>query len=377
MLLIYATVGFSQSFTGPTINPFGLSIAGGFTSPVFVDIDNENDYDCFNGLGNGLTAYYKNTGTRFNPNFANWYTNPFGISDVGVNSQPTFADIDNDGDYDVYVGEAGFSIYYLKNTGTISSPNFIFISVNPNGISGLGSNVSPVFVDIDDDNDFDLFTGETNGNIIFFRNIGTVSNPQYGNALTNPFGLINVGVRSTPSFSDIDKDGDFDAFIGNENGNIVFFRNSGTKTLPVFELPITNPFGLTDVGSFSNPTFADIDNDGKEDLFVGTETGDIYYFKNTTVVSVEDVQNTGFVELKAYPNPVSNFLNISTKNIDLDRTELSVYSILGEKIGVSVTLNGPFVSIDFSDLVPGIYLLVIKNDFISYSTKIIKSGKGF
>ncbi|MFI5237080.1 MAG: FG-GAP repeat domain-containing protein, partial [Ignavibacteriales bacterium] len=316
-LTAFTLTSFPQSFTGPTINPFDLESTGGFNNPVLVDIDNDNDYDCFNGLITGYTSFFENTGTAGFPDFADWYINPFGIFDAGNNAQPAFEDIDNDNDLDVYVGEAGFTIYFLRNTGTVSSPNFTFISTNPDGITGLGSNVSPVFVDIDDDNDFDLFTGETNGTISFYRNIGTVSNPQFGNEVTTPFGLTDVGSRSSPSFCDIDLDEDFDAFIGNEAGNIIFFLNSGSKTNPAFDPPVTNPFGLSDVGSFSSPTFADINNDGKEDLFVGTETGSFYYFRNTTIVSVEEEQNSNFVELKAYPNPVNGILNLSTKNVDL------------------------------------------------------------
>ena len=116
---------------------------------------------------------------------------------------------------------------------------------------------------------------------------------------------------------------------------------------------------------------------GKEDLFVGSGTGNTYYFRNTTIVSVEEEQNSSFVEVKAYPNPVSNMLNISGSYIDLDQTELSVYSILGEKLNLNITRNGTLAVINFTDLASGIYILVIKNDIVSYSTKIIKSGKGF
>ena len=371
------TAIFSQSFNSPLINPYNLVNSGGFNSPVFVDIDNDGDYDCFSGLGNGYTAYYKNTGTQTFPAFASWYyANTFGIFAVGVNAKPSFADIDSDGDYDLYMGEIGFRILFFRNTSA-TTPNFNYISDNPAGISGLGSNVAPVLVDIDDDNDFDLFTGQLDGNILFFRNVGSRFNPSYANSLFNPFGLNDVGSRSTPTFCDIDKDGDYDAFIGNENGNIVFFKNIGTATDPLFDSPLTNPFGLSNVGNNSAPSFIDIDNDAKEDLFVGSGTGNTYYFKNTTVVSVEEEQNSSFVEVKAYPNPVSNMLNISGSLIDLNDTELSVYSILGEKLDLRTTRNGSFASINFSDLTPGIYILVIKNDLISYTAKIIKSGKGF
>ncbi|HSW54812.1 MAG TPA: T9SS type A sorting domain-containing protein [Ignavibacteriaceae bacterium] len=371
------TAIFSQSFNSPLTNPFNLDNAGSFNSPVFVDIDNDNDYDCFSGLGIGQTAYYKNTGTQSFPAFAAWYyAISFGIFDVGNNAKPAFADLDSDGDFDLYVGESLNKILFFRNTSA-TTPNFNYISENPAGISGLGSNVAPVFIDIDDDGDFDLFTGQQDGNILFFRNVGTRFNPSWANPLTNPFGLSDVGSRSSPSFSDIDKDGDYDAFIGNEAGNIIFFRNIGTKTNPSFDSPQTNPFGLEDVGTNSAPSFADIDNDGKEDLFVGSGTGDTYYFRNTTIVSVEEEQNSSFVEVKAYPNPVSNMLNVSGSYIDLDQTELSVYSILGEKLNLNITRNGTLAAINFTDLAPGIYILVIKNDVVSYSTKIIKSGKGF
>jgi len=377
LCLTFTSLAFSQSFTGPTYNPYNLTGAGSNNGPAFVDINNDGDYDCFAGLGNGLTAYYQNNGSSTFPAFADWYWNAFGIYDVGNNAKPAFADMDFDGDYDLYAGEAGFQIFFLRNTGTSFSPNFTYVSTNPGGIANLGGNVTPALVDIDDDGDFDLFTGELYGNIYYYKNVGSKYNAIFSGAFTNPFGLNDVGNSSAPSFSDVDNDGDYDAFIGNQIGNIIFFKNNGTSTDPDFGIPVTNPFGISNVISYASPTFVDIDGDGKEDLFVGTENGITYYFQNTTVVSVEEEQNSSFVELKAYPNPVSNMLNISGNSIDLDQVELSVYSILGEKLNLSTTRNGSIASINFSDLAPGIYILVMKNDVVNYTTKIIKTGKGF
>ncbi len=381
IILLYLTLTslvFSQSFSGPTINPYNLFGAGSNNGPAFVDINNDGDYDCFSGLGNGLTAYYQNNGNSTFPSFATWYyANAFGIYDVGNNAKPAFADMDFDGDLDLYMGEAAFTIYFFRNTGTSTSANFTFISNNPGGIANLGANVTPALIDIDDDGDLDLFTGETFGNIYFYRNVGTKFNAIFSGAFTNPFGLSDVGNYSAPAFCDIDFDGDYDAFIGNQNGNVIFFRNNGTSTDPAFGIAVTNPFGLSNVVSFASPSFIDIDDDGKEDLFVGSGNGLTFYFRNTTVVSVEEEQNSSFVELKAYPNPVSNRLNISGNSIDLNQVELSVYSILGEKLNLSTTRNGSIAAINFSDLAPGIYILVIKNEVVNYTTKIIKSSKGF
>jgi hypothetical protein len=377
LCLTFASLVFSQSFSGPIINPYNLDAAGANSSPDFVDINNDGDYDCFAGLGNGFTAYYQNNGNSTFPAFANWFWNAFGIYDVGNNAKPAFADMDFDGDYDLYAGEAGFQIFFLRNTGTSFSPNFTYVSTNPGGIANLGPNVAPALVDIDDDGDFDLFTGEGFGNIYYYENIGTRFNAIFSVAFTNPFGLSDVGFNSSPSFTDVDFDGDYDAFIGNQSGNIIFFRNNGTSTNPDFGIPVTNPFGLSNVISYASPTFIDINNDDKEDLFVGSGNGITYYFENTTPVSVEETQNTSFVEIKAYPNPVNNMLNISGRNVNLDQIELSVYSILGEKLSLSTTRTGSVASISFSDLAPGIYILVMRNDKVNYTTKIIKSGVGF
>ena len=376
LFLTNSILAFSQSFSGPTLNPHNLTGAGSNNGPAFADINNDGDYDCFAGLGNGITAYYQNNGTSIFPYFDSWYNaNAFGIFDVGNNAKPAFADMDSDGDYDVYIGEAGLKIYYFRNTGTLTSANFI--EVISYGITNPGTNGVPTLVDIDDDGDFDLFAGEIYGNIYFYRNVGTQFNALFSGAFTNPFGLSDVGNYSAPAFCDVDFDGDYDAFIGNQSGNIIFFKNNGTPEEPDFGIPVTNPFGISNVFSYASPTFVDIDDNGAEDLFVGTGNGITYYFENTTPVSVEETQNTSFVEIKAYPNPVNNMLNISGRNVNLDQVELSVYSILGEKLSLSTTRTGSVASINFSDLAPGIYILVMRNDKVNYTTKIIKSGSGF
>jgi len=216
-----------------------------------------------------------------------------------------------------------------------------------------------------------------NGNIFYYKNVGTKFNAIFSGAFTNPFGLSDVGNYSAPAFCDIDFDGDYDAFIGNQSGDIIFFKNNGTSTNPDFGIAVTNPFGISNVISYASPAFVDIDNDGKQDLFVGTGNGITYYFYNTTVLGVEEEQNSSSVELKAYPNPVNNMLNISGREINLDQAELSVYSILGEKLNLSTTRNGSIASINFSDLAPGVYILVIQNDVLNYTTKIIKGIRGF
>ncbi len=159
----------------------------------------------------------------------------------------------------------------------MADPVFEFVGANPFGLS----EGSPTFIDIDDDEDLDALVGNYDGNTLFFRNIGTASNPFFAASVTNPFGLIDVGFSASPFLVDIDGDDDLDAFVGNYDGNTLFFRNTGTTSNALFAPPVINPFGLSNVGADAEPTFADIDSDGDWDVFVGNYNGNTLFFENT------------------------------------------------------------------------------------------------
>ena len=210
------------------------------------------------------------------PVFRTPSTNPFGLTDIGqYASRPTLVDIDGDDDLDAFVGERYGNTLFFRNTGTASSPFFDAPSTNPFGLTDIGSFASPTFADIDGDGDLDAFVGELYGKTLFYRNTGTASRPIFAAPSTNPFGLTDVGSRSSPTFADIDGDGDLDAFVGGSEyyGNTLFYLNTGTASSPVFAVASTNPFGLTDVDSWSSPTLVDIDGDGDLDAFVGESSG--------------------------------------------------------------------------------------------------------
>ena len=133
--------------------------------------------------------------------------------------------------------------------------------------------------------------GDYYGNTRFFENIGTASNPSFAAPQTNPFGLTNVGYYSSPTFADLDGDGDLDAFIGEGSGNTLFFDNTGTATSPSFAAPQANPFGLT-AGVFSSePVFADIDGDGDLDAFIGAYDN-TRFFENIAAFSADPAFST-------------------------------------------------------------------------------------
>src|SRR6476661_1579507 len=162
----------------------------------------------------------------------------------------------------------------------MADPNFLSPVTNPFGLTDVGFYAAPTLADIDGDGDLDAFVGNDDGNTLFYRNTGSASNPVFAAPTTNDFGLTNVGNFATPTFADIDADGDLDAFVGNYDGNTLFYRNTGNASNPVFAPPTTDDFGLTDVGISAAPTFANIDGDGDLDAFVGNFYGDTVFFEN-------------------------------------------------------------------------------------------------
>ena len=142
------------------------------------------------------------------------------MADVGASSVPVFVDLDGDGDFDMLVGDAVGDISYLENTGTAISPAFAS-ETDPFGVGASGTYyIYPTVADIDSDGDLDLFAGDQNGDIEFFRNNGEAFMSFFDFPVTNPFGLIDIGGGAVPSFTDLDGDGDLDAIIGESNTNI-------------------------------------------------------------------------------------------------------------------------------------------------------------
>ncbi|MFZ2724877.1 MAG: FG-GAP-like repeat-containing protein [Methylococcaceae bacterium] len=327
-------------FTIPVTNPFGLKDIGYYANPTLVDIDGDGDLDAFIGEWYGTTLFFRNTGTTTNPSFTLKASN-FGLSNVGYSARPSFADIDKDGDLDAFIGSLDGTIQFFRNTGTASNPVFVSPVSNAFGLSDVGYAASPTFVDIDADGDFDAFVGALDGNTQFFRNTGTASNPVFASPVSNAFGLSNVGSLAAPSFVDIDKDSDLDAFIGRLDGTTLFFLNTGTTTTPNFALQ-TNNFSLSNVGSHASPSFADIDADGDLDAFVGEYYGTTQFFYNIAAINHAP---TGAVTISDTTPQLGSFLKAANTLADTDGLGTITYTwtadntVLATGITYVVTAN--------------------------------------
>jgi len=266
------------------------------SDPHLIDIDADGDLDLLIGGFYRNLVYFKNNGNPVEPQFHFITRSMVGEQSGIAKLVITFADLDNDGDYDFLGGrETGVLLYY-ENLGDELNPIFELITANFSGIN-VGADATPFLVDIDNDGDFDLFIGKgsdwisnpNSGKISFYLNIGTPELYDF-ELVTDFFDSIDVGYQSRPVFTDIDADGDYDLFIGEMDGNINFYRNIETPEVFSFVLEDTNFAGesLEDFRTF--PGFGDIDNDGDLDLFVGTDDGNlngdedsggqVYYYEN-------------------------------------------------------------------------------------------------
>jgi hypothetical protein len=282
---------------------------GNDASPVFVDIDADNDLDLFIGESGGRLHYYKNNGTATAPDYSQESTY-FNLIDVGSQSRPFFADLNANGKYDLLIGGASGKIHYFQNVGTPTSPIFLFISDNAFDID-VGVDASPFLVDIDADGDLDLFIGNSLGQIHYYKNRGYSKIPMFLlEEIYTADHWTYIVANAIPVFADIENDGDFDLFIGNIDGQVHFCRNNGTLSTQYIVLEEVN-FANINVSNLHYIAFANLYNPLSKDNIVLSVTPDI---SNTasqlavTATMLEDYygNSVGPVSISFYPDDGNN-----------------------------------------------------------------------
>lgn len=275
------------AFGTPLTNPFNLVAVNNEAKPSYADIDNDGDFDLFAGDGDGDINFFLNIGTANAPLFDSLQVNPFGLAPptaanyVSVHLQ----DMDNDGDYDLWYGDDSFQLIYFENNGTVTAPSFAIPVVNPFGLTSPPNQDEAKITtgDLDGDGDFDMLVGAAYTDLFYYQNTGTNMAPAFAAPVTNPFGLAAVGgYYAAPTIADIDRDGDFDVGVSNYYGIFYFFENTGTTTAPAFAAQVANPFGITTVSGYSAAVFADLDGDGDDDITLGEAYGNFVYQPDTS-----------------------------------------------------------------------------------------------
>ena len=260
--------------------------------------------------------------------------NPFDGIDVGSDSSPVFADLDNDGDMDFVSGRDGGQLYYYENIGNASHPSFIRQTSGFGLVSKITSDdaySAPGFVDTDSDGDLDLVSGDWSGDLRnFWENIGDATAPSFKNPGSktdqlNPFWFMEklhqYQRQSVPEFVDLDNDGDMDLVVASDKPSFAYMENvdgiytsrAGASS-PLSEVVLS---GLTGGHEQKRASFVDADNDGDLDLLIGWYNGWFKYYENTGTPA-----NPHFIRRDGASNPFNGLYaggsRASPNFVDLD-----------------------------------------------------------
>ncbi len=289
---------FSELAPGAGGNPFPNSTAETFGNPAFGDIDGDGDLDMFSGNELGTVLFFENTGDATTPNFVaqTGVNNPMDGEDAGDKSSVSLVDIDNDGDLDMFIGDELGAFLFYENTGDANTPAFTAVVGASNPLDGVdvGNRSQLTFVDLDNDGDYDGVGGEFAGTINYFENTGNASAATFVDrtGVSSPFDAITgTSTNSSVGLGDIDNDLDYDLVLGDKDGSLRYFENTGSVSVPAFTevTGVSNPLDGFNVGANkeSTPAVVDLNNGNGVDVIVGNTDGDFYYYVNADPLPVE------------------------------------------------------------------------------------------
>ena len=92
-----------------------------------------------------------------------------------------------------------------------------------------------------------------------------------------------MGTHAAPFMVDYNNDGAKDLLVGNGEGVLVYYINTGSNTQPVFALPIPLKDargGEITVDSYCTPFVTDWNGDNKKDLLLGSGDGTLSVYLN-------------------------------------------------------------------------------------------------
>jgi hypothetical protein len=201
------------------------------------------------------------------------------------------------------------NVWVYENTGTNDKPVFDYqgndFFMFEHTID-FGARAVPVVIDMDGDSRLDLLvatsgdfekTQNVHDKLVYYRNIGTNSAPVYQLADSNFLQLSDNTpiLEMHPAFGDLTGDGKPDLVIGNSNGKLVYYINQSSGATYNFTLQTTELGGI-DVGNNSTPQLYDLDKDGKLDLIIGNKGGTISYFRNTGTATVPQFGSSATID---------------------------------------------------------------------------------
>ena len=292
--------------------PFMRSAEG--PKMAVADVNNDGAKDLFIGGSKNNTA---SLFIQKNNTFTKKKTLIFNSQKAAEDAESIFFDADNDGDLDLYVCSGGvetskYSANYLDklylNDGT---GNFTLSKQKLPTTAQYHSSSSVVVADIDNDNDLDLFVGERTipnsygmpGSGFLLINDGAGNFTEQSANLAPEFK--NLGMITDALFIDITKNGYEDLVVIGDFMGVEIFENQQGK----FKRTEKNMFSNLK-GWWNTIEKSDLDNDGDFDLILGNHGLNSRFKatpKNPIKLYVNDFDKNGFLD------PILSFTGIDGK----------------------------------------------------------------
>ncbi|WP_276133933.1 T9SS type A sorting domain-containing protein [Polluticoccus soli] len=357
---------------------------GSGSYPVFYDYDKDGKLDLFvgsdgfyqpDGTLKGKVSYYRNIGTGSNYSFELQTMDFMQIGNyLFRGTSIAIGDIDDDGKDDLVLGHTDGTLSYFKNQAASNTVQPVWNLVAPTLKDALGNDIvvtnyaAPVIYDMNKDGKKDLVIGNMTGYLTYYESASVGGNISL-NFKTNKLGdahadpnAINIYTMSAPYIGRMDNTGIDYLVMGSQDGKIFRFDGfqNGNVTTPY--TMIDSNYSFVKAGTRTAPTFADLDGDNKYEMIVGNVLGGLSFYKQLFNVDVKDINTVG-LNVKLYPNPANNVLNVELKlphGSDGD-VQIHVLSALGQRVISSVVpATQAYVQLSTSGLSSGVYYCVVQ-----------------
>ncbi len=297
----------------------------GWPGPAFADFDQDGDLDLVCGEFLDTLTYFENSGSREQPDYRKGRRLTYRGQVLRMPLPmivPVAFDWDSDGDMDLIVGQEDGRIALVEHTGRVVSgvPEFLpprFFQQEADCVK-FGVDATPAAADWDGDGDTDILCGNSAGQIGFIENLGGTPLPKWaapkllhadGRCIQITAG--NNGSIQGPaearwgqtvlSVEDWDGDDLPDLLVNSMRGEILWYRNVGTRRRPKLAAAVPvevawpgkppkprwnwwDPSGSQLVTQWrTTPVAVDLTSDGLTDLVVLDHEGYLTLFERRRV----------------------------------------------------------------------------------------------
>jgi hypothetical protein len=292
VVLLASAAVFAQG-APPVFEPMQPDVLGAgsnFTN-AFADYDNDGDLDMFVGFDGTPNRLYRNDKGSFTD-----VASAAGVADTRPTRAAAWGDFDSDGDSDLLIGFTPLKDPPSPGASAGQAASVLKLYRNTGGkfsdateaglMVATGAVRQPAWIDFDGDGDLDLFVAfRDRANALYRNDSGKMTD------IATSIGLADARKTVGAVWFDYDEDGDLDVAVANMDGDANgLFRNDAGKFTDVAASAGVAWGGRAPTVT-TNGTVrvcaADVDTDGKIDLFAANY-GPLGFFSNRGKGRFED-----------------------------------------------------------------------------------------